>query len=52
VSGDGDFQEQLKIVKKKKKNIILVGILNTISTDLQYLADDIIKLDEIKGLNK
>lgn len=52
VSGDGDFRDQVKIAKKKGKQIIIVGIMSNISTDLQYLADDIIELDKIKGLEK
>lgn len=52
VAGDGDFEVPVKIAKELGKRIVIVGNTSSISTDLQYLADDFIQLEKIKGLEK
>lgn len=52
ISGDGDFETPLKIIKNLGKKIVLIGNSESTSTDLQYLASDFIELNTIKGLEK
>lgn len=52
VAGDGDFETPVKIAKELGKKIVIVGNSSSVSADLQYLADDFIQLEKIKGLEK
>lgn len=52
LAGDGDLEPAVRIAKDLKKRVVLLGTLESISTDLQCLADDIIELDKIEGIGK
>lgn len=52
VAGDGDFEVPVKIAKELGKKIVIIGNSSSVSTDLQYLADEFIQLDKIRGLEK
>ena len=52
VAGDGDFEPAVKVAKEAGKKIVLIGNRDTLSTDLQYLADDFIELSTISGIGK